>query len=71
MDVAAQAEVLVGAPPKRVRDVLTSPERRPEIRFGARTVTDWQAGHPTAQAAAPGSLPDGLRNIAEPTSGPR
>ena len=46
MDHVARAEVLIGAPPERIWDVLTSPEPRPEIMFGARTVTDWQPGHP-------------------------
>jgi uncharacterized protein YndB with AHSA1/START domain len=46
MDFVARAAVLVGAPPKRVWDVLTSPEPRPEIMFGARTLTDWEPGHP-------------------------
>jgi len=46
MDHVARAEVLVGAPLERVWDVLTSREPRPEIMFGARTVTDWEPGHP-------------------------
>ncbi|OJV58778.1 MAG: ATPase [Cellulomonas sp. 73-145] len=46
MDHVARAEVLIGAPAERVWDVLTSPEPRPEIMFGARTVSDWQPGHP-------------------------
>ncbi|MGV8979482.1 MAG: SRPBCC family protein [Cellulomonas sp.] len=46
MDHVARAELVVNAPPERVWDVLTSPEPRPEIMFGARTVTDWQPGHP-------------------------
>ena len=46
MDHVARAEVLVSAPPERVWEVLTSPETRPEIMFGARTVTDWRPGHP-------------------------
>ncbi len=41
MDHVARAQVLIGAPPQRVWDVLTGPEPRPEIMFGARTVTDW------------------------------
>ena len=45
MDHVARAEVLIGAPAERVWDVLTSPEPRPEIMFGARTVSDWQPGH--------------------------
>lgn len=46
MDHVARAEVLVLASLQRVWDVLTSPEPRPEIMFGARTVTDWEPGHP-------------------------
>lgn len=46
MDYVAHAEVTIAAPPERVWDVLTSSEARPELMFGARTVTDWQPGHP-------------------------
>lgn len=46
MDHVAHAEATITAPPERVWDVLTSGEQRPEIMFGARTVTDWQPGHP-------------------------
>ena len=45
VDHVARAEVLVGAPPERVWEVLTGPEPRPEIMFGARTSTDWVPGH--------------------------
>ena len=45
MDHVARAEVQIGAPADRVWEVLTSPEPRPEIMFGARTVSDWQPGH--------------------------
>ena len=45
MDHVARAEVLIGAPADRVWDVLTSSEPRPEIMFGARTVSAWQPGH--------------------------
>lgn len=45
MDHVARAEVLIGAPAERVWDVLTSPEPRPEIMFGARIMSDWQPGH--------------------------
>ncbi len=46
MDHVARAQVLIGAPPERIWDVLTSGEPRPEIMFGARTLTDWEPGHP-------------------------
>ncbi len=46
VDHVARAQVRIDAPPQRVWDVLTSPEPRPEIMFGARTVTDWEPGHP-------------------------
>ena len=45
MDHVAHAEVLVSAPPEHVWEALTSPQPRPEIMFGARTITDWQPGH--------------------------
>ena len=45
VDHVARAEVLISAPPQRVWEVLTSPEPRPEIMFGARTVSDWLPGH--------------------------
>lgn len=40
----AVAEVLIDATPQEVWNVITSPEPRPEIMFGARTVTNWQVG---------------------------
>src|SRR5665647_3642063 len=43
-DHVARAEVHIDATPERVWSVLTAPEPRPEIMFGARTVTDWQPG---------------------------
>lgn len=42
----ARAQVHVDAPAERVWAVLTSPEPRPEVMFGARTVTDWRVGGP-------------------------
>ena len=45
MDHVARARVLIDAPPERVWELLTSLEPRPEIMFGARTVTDWVPGH--------------------------
>ena len=46
MDHVAHAAVTIAAPAERVWDVLTGAEPRPEIMFGARTVTNWQPGHP-------------------------
>ena len=40
----AKAEVRVAAPAERVWQVLTDPEPRPEVMFGARTLTDWRPG---------------------------
>ena len=40
----ARAEIMIQAPPERVWAVITDPEPRPEVMFGARTVTDWRAG---------------------------
>lgn len=40
----ARAEIEVQAPPERVWAVITDPEPRPEVMFGARTVTDWRVG---------------------------
>lgn len=45
-DHVARADVHIDAPPDVVWAALTSPEPRPEIMFGARTVTDWQPGSP-------------------------
>jgi len=42
----ARVETRVEAPPERVWQVLTDPEPRPEVMFGARTVTEWQVGGP-------------------------
>jgi uncharacterized protein YndB with AHSA1/START domain len=42
----AVAEVVVEATPEEVWDVITSPEPRPEVMFGAETVTNWQVGGP-------------------------
>ena len=40
MDYVAHAAVLVNAPPERVwEEALTSPQPRPEIMFGAGTIT--------------------------------
>ncbi len=40
----ARVETVVQAPPERVWAVITDPEPRAEVMFGARTVTDWQVG---------------------------
>lgn len=40
----ARVEIVVEAPPERVWAVITDPEPRPEVMFGARTVTDWREG---------------------------
>jgi uncharacterized protein YndB with AHSA1/START domain len=40
----AQADVVVDGSPEDVWAVITSPDPRPEVMFGARVVTDWQPG---------------------------
>lgn len=40
----ARAKTWVEASPERVWEVLTDPEPRPEVMFGARTITDWRPG---------------------------
>ena len=43
-DHIAHAQVHIEATPDEVWSVLTSAEPRPEVMFGARTVTDWHVG---------------------------
>lgn len=45
-DHVARAQTHIEAEPEAVWAALTSPEPRPEIMFGARTVTDWRPGSP-------------------------
>ena len=40
----ARAEIVIQAPPERVWAVITDPEPRAEVMFGARTITDWRVG---------------------------
>lgn len=44
MTHVARAQTHIDATPEEVWSVLTSPEPRPEVMFGARTVTGWQVG---------------------------
>ena len=44
----AVAEVVIDGSPEEVWNVITSPEPRPEVMFGARTLTNWQVGGPIA-----------------------
>lgn len=46
VDHIARVQTHIDAAPDVVWAALTAPDPRPEIMFGARTVTDWQPGSP-------------------------